>query len=209
MVLPHIQNNVNRLPTHALMVHFTVVVATAATIGGLGYVLVPHFRRWLSWPLLVTGVLSIVLGLVTPSTGEKLEARVGPSPLLEKHTELGDQMGTIMIVYGVILVLATLVVRYRRRGDVVAADGDGAARPGAADRAASPTVLDRVGGLRGEAARAFPGQPQVAAVLTLAVLVLSVVSGIWIYRTGEAGARSVWHDTPASARAGHGGDESR
>ncbi|MDO9407942.1 DUF2231 domain-containing protein [Patulibacter sp.] len=203
MVLADLFNNVNGLPTHALMVHFTVVVATGATIGGLAFALVPRFRRWLSWPLLVTGVLSIVLGLVTPSTGEKLEARVDPSPLLEKHTELGDQMGTIMIAYGVILILAMVVVRFRRRAETVGADGSTAEA-----HAARSTVLDRIGGLRGESARAFPGQPQVAAALTLLVLAFSVISGIWIYRTGEAGARSVWDDVPATAPAGHG-DEGR
>ncbi|WP_026912644.1 DUF2231 domain-containing protein [Patulibacter minatonensis] len=199
MALADILDNVNGLPTHALMVHFTVVVATGGAIGGLAYALIPRFRRWLSWPLLVTGVLSIFLGLVTPSTGEKLEARTEPSKLLEKHTELGDQMGTILIAYGVILILAMLAVRYRRR----AASG---ADPAAA--AATPTAVDRIGGIPGEAPRAFPGQPQVAAALALLVLVFSVISGIWIYRTGEAGARSVWHDTPAAAAPGHGdGDE--
>jgi uncharacterized membrane protein len=196
--LADLLNNVNGLPSHALLVHFTVVVATGGTLGGLAYALVPRFRRWLSWPLLVTGVLSIVLGIVTPSTGEKLEARVEPSALLEKHTELGDQMGTILIAYGVILILSMLAVRYRRRGEAVAAE-----------TAATPTTVDRLGGLPGEAPRAFPGQPQVAAALTLLVLVFAVISGIWIYRTGEAGARSVWDDTPATAPAGHGGDEGR
>lgn len=195
MPLADLLNNINGLPSHALLVHFTVVVATGATIGGLAYALVPPFRHWLSWPLLVTGVLSVILGLVTPSTGEKLEARVDPSPLLEKHTQLGDQMGTIMIAYGVILVLAMIVGRYRRRS-----------APASAGGTAVPTVVDRLGGLRGEAARAFPGQPQVAAALTLLVLVFSVISGVWVYRTGEAGARSVWDDTPATAPAGHGSD---
>lgn len=190
MPLADLLDTFNGLPTHALMVHFTVVIATGGAIGGLVYALVPPFRRWLSWPLLVTGVLSIVLGLVTPSTGEKLEARTAPSALLEKHTQLGDQMGTILIAYGLVLILAMLAVRYRRRGDATTA-------------ATVPTALDRVGGLPGEAPRAFPGQPQIAALLTLLVLVLAGVSGIWIYRTGEAGARSVWHDTPAASTPDH------
>jgi uncharacterized membrane protein len=188
MPLADILDNVNGLPTHALLVHFTVVIATAGALGGLAYALVPPFRRWLSGPLLVTGLLSIVLGLITPSSGEKLEARTEPSALLEKHTHLGDQMGTILIAYGIVLVLTTLVARYRGRGrDAAAVD-------------VAPTAVDRVGGLPGRAPRGFPGHPQVAALLTAATLVLAVVSGIWIYRTGEAGARSVWHDTPATAR---------
>lgn len=180
-------DTVNGLPSHALVVHFTVVVATAGAVAGVAYALVPRFRRWLGWPLLVTGALSVLLGLVTPSTGESLERRTEPSALLEKHTELGDQMGTILIAYGIVLIVAMVVVRFRRREHPAGA-------------AVTPTVVDRLGGLPGEAPRAFPGQPHLAAALTALVLVLAVVSGVWIYRTGEAGARSVWHDTPQAAR---------
>lgn len=193
MPLADLLNDVNGLPTHALLVHFTVVVATAGTLGGVAYALIPPFRRWLSWPLLAVGVLSVVLGIITPSSGEQLEARTEPSALLEKHTQLGDQMGTIMIAYGVLLIITMLVVRYRRR------DGEDVTPT-------APTRLDRVGGLPREASRAFPGQPQIAAGLTVLVLAGAVVSGIWIYRTGEAGARSVWHDTPAATGAPERGE---
>ena len=185
MPLAGLTDTFNGLPTHALVVHFTVVVATFGALAGVAYAVVPGFRRWLGGPLLVTGVLSVVLGLITPATGEALEARTEPSALLEKHTHLGDQMGTILIAYGVVLVLAVLAARVRRRGTA-------AADP------ASVTLVDRLGGVPGRPPRAFRGQPQLAAVLTLGVLVLGVVSGIWIYRTGEAGARSVWHDAAAA-----------
>jgi uncharacterized membrane protein len=185
-------NNVNGLPTHALLVHFTVVVSTAAALGGLAYVVVPRFRRWLSYPLLALGAASIVLGLITPASGEKLEARVGHSALLEKHTELGDQMGTIMIAFGVLLIVAMIVVRYRE------SVGEHAVP------ATTPSLLDRLGGFPGRTLDRFSGQAPLAAVLTLLVLVGSIVSGVWIVRTGEAGARSVWDDTPAEPVAGAG-----
>lgn len=195
-----ILDNVNGLPSHALIVHFTVVIASAGAIGGLLYALIPRIRRWASWPLLFVGLASILLGFITPSSGESLERRTEPSALLEKHTELGDQMGTILIAYGILLALTVLVVRWRRRGTV--ADD-------LADAHESPTVVDRIGGLHGTPPRAFAGQPVAAALLTVLVLAGSVVSGIWIYRTGEAGARSVYHDTPqtAPAAAPKDGDE--
>ncbi|MBJ7472293.1 MAG: hypothetical protein JHD16_13385 [Solirubrobacteraceae bacterium] len=182
----NILNNVNGLPTHALLVHFTVVVATAGAIGGLAYVLVPAFRRWLSFPLLAVGVFSVILGIVTPSSGEQLEARVEESALLETHTELGDQMGTILIAYGLLLIATMLLVRYRGSAT------DDASTPRA------PTTLDRIGAFPGEAPRAFSGQSQVTAALTALVLVGSVTSGVWIVRAGDAGAKSVWDDTPAT-----------
>lgn len=112
------------------------------------------------------------------------------SALLEQHTELGDQMGTILIAYGVVLVLTTLVVRWRTTDAAPVA----------------PRAIDRLGGLPGTAPRAFPGHASVAAALTALVLVLSLVSGVWIYRTGEAGARSVWHDTPGAPTSAPGDD---
>ncbi len=193
MPLADVLDTFNGLPTHALLVHFTVVVATGGALGGLAYAVVPRFRRWLGWPLAATGACSVLLGLVTPASGEALERRVGESALVERHAELGDQMGTILIVYGLVLVLTTLVVRWRR-------DASGAP--------VAPTAIDRLGGVPGTAPRAFPGQSQIAAGLTLLVLVLSVVSGVWIYRTGEAGARAVWHDAPsAPATAPRDGDD--
>ena len=188
----NILNNVNGLPTHALLVHFTVVTSTVGALGGLAYVLVPRFRAWLSVPLMFVGAASVVLGIVTPSSGEQLEARVGVDPLLEKHTELGDQMGTIMIAYGVLLIAAMLVARYR-----------GSAAPRHDDHAPAP--LERVGGIPGRTLDAFSLQPLLATILTVLVFVGAVVSGIWIVRTGDAGAKSVWHDTPASSAGA--GDE--
>lgn len=191
-------NNFNGLPTHALLVHFVVVISSLGAVAGVAYAVIPRVRRWLSFPLLAVGAASIFLGLVTPASGENLEKRVDPGPLVEKHTELGGQLGTIMIVYGILLMLTMFVVRFRSRSTAATADD-----------AAAPTVADRVGGHPGHVLRAFPGQAPIAAGLTVLVLAGSIVSGIWVFRTGEAGARSVWDDTPATAPAGHGGDEGR
>jgi uncharacterized membrane protein len=191
--LADLLNNVNGLPTHALLVHFTVVVSTAGALAGVAYAFVPRFRGWLGVPLMFVGAASIVLGIITPSSGEQLEARVGEDALLEKHTELGDQMGTIMIAFGILLIVTMLVAR--RRGQE-------------ADRDAPPARgIARIGSVPGRSQTAFAAQPLLASVLTILVLAGSIVSGIWIVRTGEAGARSVWHDTPAAAPAGAEGDE--
>lgn len=204
-----ILNNFRGLPTHALLVHFTVVISSLGAIAGIAYAVIPRFRRWLSLPLLAVGAASIFLGLVTPASGENLEKRVDPSPLLEKHTELGDQLGTILIAYGILLMVTMIVVRYRSRstaatGGAVTADG------GTNASAMSPTAVDRIGGHPGHVLRAFPAQAPIAAVLTVLVLAGSIVSGIWVFRTGEAGARSVWDDVPATAPAGHSdGDNGR
>ncbi|MDO9353037.1 MAG: hypothetical protein Q7T55_05050 [Solirubrobacteraceae bacterium] len=186
-------NNVNGLPTHALLVHFTVVVSTLGAVAGLAYALVPRFRRWLSVPLMVVGVASIVLGLITPASGERLEARLGEEPLIERHAELGDQMGLIMIAFGVLLIITMAVVRYRLSRNP--------------DDAPPVYGVARIGAIPGWSQTGFGAQPVLASLLTILVLAGSVVSGIWIFRTGEAGAKSVWHDTPVAAPAGAQGDD--
>lgn len=180
-------DNVNGIPSHPLIVHFAIAFAVAGSLGGLGYALVPKWRRWLNVPLIFVGLGSIVLGLITPPSGDSLAKRVPYNALVQHHEDLGGQMGTIMIVYGVVLVVAMLVARYA-----------GSAPEG------EVTTIDRVGGFPGTAHRAFPGQQQLAAFLTFVVLVLAIVSVIWIYRTGDAGAKAAWHGTPTTPEPGFG-----
>lgn len=45
-----------------------------------------------------------------------------------------------------------------------------------------------------------------ALPLSLLAAAGGIVSTVWVIRTGHAGAKSVWHDTPAVAKAGGDGD---
>jgi len=177
-------DNINGIPLHPLLVHFAIAFAMAGALGGLAFVLVPKWRRWLTWPLIVVGAGNIFLGATTGGSGESLEKRVAESPLVENHTKLGGQMETIMIVYGALLIITMAVVLYRGRGT-------SGPKP-------IPTTADRIGGIPGETHRAFPGQPQIAAVLTVLVFFGAILSGLWIYRTGDAGAKAAWAGTPTT-----------
>lgn len=183
--LADVLNQFNGLPTHALVVHFTVAIATAGAIGGFAYALVPKSRQWLSGPLSFVAISSIVLAVVAPKSGEQLAARVGRSPLIERHAKLGDQMATIMFVYGLVLIVTLLVARHSSRAQPASTVVPGSSRR-------------RAPGLRGRLVT-LVRHPWLGTTLTCLVLLSAALSSVWIYRTGEAGTRSVWQNTPAVA----------
>lgn len=63
---------VHGLPLHPLVVHAAVVFAPLAGLGAVGY-LVPRFRQWLRWPLLVAAVLTAFLVWFAADTGSSLK----------------------------------------------------------------------------------------------------------------------------------------
>ena len=79
---------INGLPVHALVVHAAVVFGPLAALAGIAYGVVPRWRDWLRWPLVVTATLALVSIWVSYLSGENLEEKLGISgPLLETHEE--------------------------------------------------------------------------------------------------------------------------
>jgi hypothetical protein len=80
------------LPTHAIVVHATVVFLPLAAFAVLLHAFWPAARRRLGvvTPLLA-GVALVLVPLATQS-GENLERSVGRSRLVERHAELADGM---------------------------------------------------------------------------------------------------------------------
>jgi hypothetical protein len=80
------------LPTHAIVVHATVVLLPLAALAVLLHAFWPVARRRLGvvTPLLA-GVALVLVPLATES-GENLEHAVGESALVERHAELADGM---------------------------------------------------------------------------------------------------------------------
>lgn len=95
------------LPTHALIVHFTVVAVFVVVIAALVVALWPAARRRATpWVLLVATVALIAIPLTTES-GEGLEKMVPETKLVEEHAELGE---TLLPFFGVLwLALAAIV----------------------------------------------------------------------------------------------------
>ncbi|BBY57650.1 DUF2231 domain-containing protein [Mycolicibacterium sarraceniae] len=101
----------NGLPAHVLLVHFIVVLGPLTAALAILCALWPAARQRLVWLVLALSLIVAGLTPLTTEAGEWLEDRVGHSPLLEAHTELGDTMlyfSLALLVAGVLLAVVHL-----------------------------------------------------------------------------------------------------
>ena len=108
------------LPTHAIVVHATVVLLPLAALAVLLHAFWPAARRRLGGvtPLLA-GVALVLVPLATQS-GESLERSVTESALVEQHAELAD--GMLPWAIGLFVVAVALWLLDRRRAGAPADD---------------------------------------------------------------------------------------
>jgi hypothetical protein len=171
------------LPAHPLIVHIPVVLIPIAAIGAVLMVLSRSWRARIGWLVVAAAGVSLVFVQLAIGSGEALEESVDRSDLVQTHADLGEE--TLPYVAALfVAVLAFMVVdRWRTR------------RAEGGDPAASPQ-------------RGTWGDP-LMAVIAVAVLATSVLSGVWIYRAGHSGATSVWSDLQVDGEGGssvHGGE---
>jgi hypothetical protein len=168
---------VNGLPAHVLLVHAVVVLVPVSAL--LVAVWPAARRRWATAAAVLAVVTAISVPLATDS-GERLERRVDPTPLLRAHTELGDTMvpwvGALAVV--AIVIAARQLLAARRR--TASASGPGTTRAGSADRGA------------GRAAAVAPGGRILPVVLAVIAVVVAAGSVVTVYRIGESGSRAAW-----------------
>jgi hypothetical protein len=97
---------VNGLPSHVLLVHFIVVLAPLTALLAILCAVWPAARRRLVWLVLGLAVVNAALTPITTQAGEWLEHRIGRSPRLHTHTELGDTM----LYFSIALLVATILL---------------------------------------------------------------------------------------------------
>src|SRR4029450_1405750 len=119
-VEPSMPETVFGLPTHAIVVHATVVLLPLAALVVLLHAFWPTARRRLGivTPLLA-GVALVLVPLSTQS-GESLEHSVGENTLVERHAELAD--GMLPWAIGLFVVAVALWLLGRRRAGSPAND---------------------------------------------------------------------------------------
>ncbi|CAN5615201.1 hypothetical protein BH23ACT6_BH23ACT6_15230 [soil metagenome] len=93
------------LPLHPLLVHAAVVLLAANGGALILAVVLPRFRRWLSWGLPVLGVVTGVTAWLTKSEGEELLGSREVSGALADHTNWGGWAGVVGIVLGITTVV--------------------------------------------------------------------------------------------------------
>ena len=85
-------DSINGIPAHPLFVHLAVVAIPLLALLGIITVVWPAARRKLGIIVPIVGLVAVVITPLTTSAGESLEKVTRPNPVLEQHTELGDQM---------------------------------------------------------------------------------------------------------------------
>ncbi|WP_324675427.1 DUF2231 domain-containing protein [Mycobacterium sp. 663a-19] len=96
---------VNGLPAHILLNHFVVVLGPLTAILAILCALWPAARRRLIWLVLLLAVITLVLTPLTTGSGMWLRDKLGPSPAISKHQELGETL-----IYLVAALAATVIV---------------------------------------------------------------------------------------------------
>ncbi|WP_427893359.1 DUF2231 domain-containing protein [Kribbella sp. GL6] len=158
---------VNGLPAHVLLVHAIVVLLPLAALLLAVTALWPAARRRLAGPNLVLSLIVVVLVPITTNAGEWLERHLTPSPLIQKHTELGDT--AIYAAIGV-AVLA-LLVWWRQR------------------ESTGRTPVKRL--------FLAPASGAVTAVLTVIAVLVAGGAVYDVVRIGDSGAKASWSDWAA------------
>ncbi|WP_308188272.1 DUF2231 domain-containing protein [Nocardia australiensis] len=101
-------STINGLPAHVLLVHVIVIFVPLTSVLLILAALWPAVRRRLVWLVVVLAAITVALVPLTTDAGEALEHRIGASPAIEKHSNLGDDM--IYFVVPLLLVAAVLLV---------------------------------------------------------------------------------------------------
>src|SRR4051794_7414731 len=150
------------LPTHALIVHATVVLLPLAALAVLLHALWPAARRRLGVVTPVLAGVALVLTPLSTASGETLEHQVARSALIHRHAELAD--GLLPWTLGLFVVAAGLWLLDRRRraernGHVPERRGlpPGASRPAGVGAPRGVPPGGRGGAAGGGAARAAAG----------------------------------------------------
>ena len=163
---------VNGVPAHVLLVHAVVVLVPLTALALVVCAVRPRVMRRFGVVLPVLALVSLLAVPLTTNSGEWLQERVTETSLVERHTEMGDEL--LPWVVGLFVLAAAVWFVYRRAAATDAALTD----PGRV------SVLAVDGRLRAA-----------AAVLCLAVAVGAVVQ---VYRIGDSGAKATWHGRVSS-----------
>lgn len=95
-------DTINGLPVHPLVVHAVVVLVPLAVLLLLASLASASVRRRAGIVTPILATVALVLVPVATQSGESLQGRLGETPLIESHAELGE--GLLPWMIGVTLV---------------------------------------------------------------------------------------------------------
>jgi hypothetical protein len=110
---------INGLPAHILLNHFVVVLGPLAAILAILCALFPAVRRRLIWLVALLAVVTLALTPLTTNSGDWLADKVGVSPAVHRHEQLGDTLVYMeAALAATVIVLAAVHIRQARGGTV-------------------------------------------------------------------------------------------
>lgn len=102
------------LPAHPLFVHLPVVLIPLLALVAVALIVKQEWRdRFGAW-FAAANVAMFVVIVLTMGAGEKLEERVGESALIEKHSELADQLRILWVLFTIVVIALVVIDRMRR-----------------------------------------------------------------------------------------------
>jgi hypothetical protein len=97
------------LPVHALIVHATVVLLPLMCLVTVLVAVRPRLRAKYAWWTFAADVALIALCYATTQSGSRLEDRLGASPAIQKHADLGHQLIWFVLALAVTALVVALV----------------------------------------------------------------------------------------------------
>ncbi len=162
------------LPLHPLIVHATAVLVPLAALAVIGAVVWPRFRAWAGPLPMGLSLVAVILTPLSTASGENLEHDVAETALLEKHTEMGEQLLPFTIA---LLVFSVGFWWLDRR------------------RTTTPEAPTHAGTTALTASRLRT----LTAVVGVLALLAAVGTGVQVGRIGHSGAKAAWSDTGSAS----------
>src|SRR5262245_56517642 len=106
------------LPAHPLIVHLPVVLIPLAALGAVVIAVSPNWRQRIGWLVVIAAGISTVFVPLATGSGEALGDMVedsGSRRLIHEHSELGEQLLPVMVIFFAILLGFMLVTRANDR----------------------------------------------------------------------------------------------
>src|SRR4051812_14202104 len=119
--MPRMLTEVRGLPVHVLLVHLVVVLVPLAALFLVASAWSPEARRRLGILTPLLCLAALVLTPITTNAGKWLQDRVGDTPLVREHANLGH--GLWPWTLGLFLLAAVVWVLHRRDEAVIGDNG--------------------------------------------------------------------------------------
>jgi len=150
------------LPFHALVLHAAVVLAPLAALLAIAYALLPRWRYLTRWPTVVMAVVALVTVWMSRLSGQSL---LDSRPELAPLVREHQERGQLLSLLTILFTVVVVVAFWGLGGPSGFSSGSGA-------RTMRSAAIDRG--------------------LSLAVVGASLLVLVWVFLTGDAGARAVW-----------------